>query len=259
LIQIARTWFGAATIIIGAYVAELLKPATDRPGRGSPAFSVSRIIVARDRNPATLFATGGAVSRQSDSDAGRVFIGYARVSTRGQDLDQQRAALGAAGCIRIFEEKASGAKRDRSDLARMLDHLRAGDVVTITRLDRLARSTGDLLNIAERIKNAGAGLRSLAEPLADTTTPAGRMVRTAFARIADFERSLIVERTSAGRIAAKARGVRFGPSPALSAAQIAHARQLIKEDKKPVAEVARLLGVHRATLYRALEKRSDGV
>ena len=103
------------------------------------------------------------MSRQPDSDAGRVFIGYARVSTRGQDLDQQRAALGGAGCVRIFEEKASGAKRDRPELARMLDHLRAGDVVTITRLDRLARSTGDLLAIAERIKEAGAGLRSLAE------------------------------------------------------------------------------------------------
>ena len=181
------------------------------------------------------------MNRQPDSDAGRVFIGYARVSTRGQDLEQQRAALGAAGCVRIFEEKASGAKRDRPELVRMLDHLRAGDVVTITRLDRLARSTGDLLAIAERIKEAGAGLRSLAEPWADTTTPAGRMVLTVFAGIADFERSLIVERTSAGRIAAKARGVKFGPSPALSAEQIAHARQLIDRENKPVAEVARLM------------------
>ena len=192
------------------------------------------------------------MSDQPDSDAGRVAIGYARVSTRGQNLDQQRAALGAAGCIRVFEEKASGAKRDRPELVRMLDHLRAGDVVTITRLDRLARSTADLLAIAERIKEAGAGLRSLAEPWADTTTPAGRMVLTFFAGVAEFERSLIHERTSAGRAAAKAKGVRFGRPPALSAEQIAHARQLISEDKKP-AEVARLLGVHRATLYRALE------
>lgn len=182
-----------------------------------------------------------------------MMIGYARVSTQGQDLDQQRAALGAAGCVRMFEEKASGAKRDRPELARMLDHLRAGDVVTIARLDRLARSTGDLLSIAERIKEAGAGLRSLAEPWADTTTPAGRMVLTFFAGVAEFERSLIHERTSAGRAAAKAKGVRFGRPPALSAEQIAHARQLISEDKKP-AEVARLLGVHRSTLYRAIER-----
>jgi len=137
----------------------------------------------------------------------------------------------------------------------MLDHLRAGDVVTVTHLDRLARSTRDLLEIAERIKAAGAGLRSLAEPWADTTTPAGRMVLTVFAGIADFERALIAERTSAGRIAAKARGVRFGPSPALSAEQIEHARRLI-ENGKPVAEIARLLGVHRATLYRAIDRNS---
>ena len=128
---------------------------------------------------------------QPDSGAGRVFIGYARVSTRGQNLDQQRAALSAAGCIRIFEEKASGTKSDRPELARLLDHLRHGDVVTITRLDRLARSTGDLLAISERIGAAGAGLRSLAEPWADTTTPAGRMILTVFAGIADFERSLM--------------------------------------------------------------------
>src|ERR1700692_4585129 len=97
---------------------------------------------------------------------------------------------------------------------------------------------------------AGAGLRSIAEPWADTTPPAGRMVLTVFAGIADFERSLIVERTSAGRIAAKARGVRFGPRPALGAEQIAHARQLIRQAGKTVAEAARLLGVHRSTLYR---------
>ncbi len=183
-------------------------------------------------------------------------IGYARVSTQGQDLVQQRVMLREAGCTRVFEEKVSGAKRGRPELGRLLDHLRAGDVVTVTRLDRLARSTRDLLEIAERIKEAGAGLRSLAEPWADTTTPAGRMVLTVFAGIADFERSLIVERTSAGRIAAKARGVRFGPRPSLSAEQIGHARQLIEGDGKPVAEVARLLGVHRATLYRALGTNS---
>lgn len=189
---------------------------------------------------------------QSDSGAGRVLIGYARVSTRGQNLDQQRATLGAAGCIRIFEEKASGTKSDRPELVRMLEHLRHGDVVTVTRLDRLARSTADLLAIAEKIGAAGAGLRSLAEPWADTTSPAGRMILTVFAGIADFERALIVERTNSGRIAAKARGVRFGPRPALSAEQIAHAQKLILQDGKTVAEVARLLDVHRATLYRAL-------
>ena len=187
------------------------------------------------------------------ADSGQL-IGYARVSTQGQDLAQQRAKLSDIGCQRIFEEKVSGAKRDRPELGRLLDHLRAGDVVTVTRLDRLARSTSDLLHIAERIKDTGAGLRSLAEPWADTTSPAGRMVLTIFAGIADFERSLIGERTSAGRVAALARGVRFGPRPALSAEQIVHARRLIEEEERPVSEAARILNVHRATLYRALAR-----
>ena len=183
-------------------------------------------------------------------------IGYARVSTQGQDLAQQRETLSAMGCQRIFEEKVSGAKRDRPELGRLLDHLRTGDVVTVTRLDRLARSTSDLLHIAEQINDSGAGLRSLAEPWADTTSPAGRMVLTIFAGIADFERSLIGERTSAGRAAALARGVRFGPRPALSAEQIVHARRLIEEEGRPVTEAARILNVHRATLYRALARPS---
>ena len=187
------------------------------------------------------------------TDSGQL-IGYARVSTQGQDLAQQRAKLSDIGCLRIFEEKVSGAKRDRPELGRLLDHLRAGDVVTVTRLDRLARSTSDLLHIAERIKDAGAGLRSLAEPWADTTSPAGRMVLTIFAGIADFERSLIGERTSAGRAAALARGVRFGPRPALSAEQIVHARRLIAEEGLSVSEASRILNVHRATLYRALAR-----
>ena len=187
------------------------------------------------------------------TDSGQL-IGYARVSTQGQDLAQQRAKLSDIGCLRIFEEKVSGAKRDRPELGRLLDHLRAGDVVTVTRLDRLARSTSDLLHIAERIKDSGAGLRSLAEPWADTTSPAGRMVLTIFAGIADFERSLIGERTSAGRAAALARGVRFGPRPVLSPEQIAHARRLIEEEGRSVSEASRILNVHRATLYRALAR-----
>jgi DNA invertase Pin-like site-specific DNA recombinase len=180
-------------------------------------------------------------------------IGYARVSTQGQDLTRQNEALIGAGCGRVFEEKVSGARRDRPELGRMLDHLRVGDVIVVTRLDRLARSTSDLLMITERIKEAGGGLRSLAEPWADTTSPAGKMILTVFAGIADFERSLILERTSAGRVAAKARGVRFGPPSALTSEQVDHARELINREGKPVTDVARLLGVHRATLYRALQ------
>ena len=178
-------------------------------------------------------------------------IGYARVSTDDQDLTSQRAELHAAGCTRIFAEKITGAHAKRPELARMLDHLRAGDVVTVTRLDRLARSTRDLLDIAEQLQAQGAGLRSLAEPWADTTTPAGRMVLTVFAGIAEFERSLIIDRTRNGREAAKARGVQFGRRPTLTPGQVEHARELLAAGRT-AAETAELLGVHRATLYRAL-------
>lgn len=188
-------------------------------------------------------------------------IGYARVSTDDQDLALQRAALQAAGCRRIYAEKISGARRDCPQLHRLLDQIREDDVVTVTRLDRLARSTRDLLEIAEQLKQAGAGLRLLAEPWADTTSAAGRMVLTVFAGIAEFERALIAERTSSGRTAAKARGVRFGRPTKLTADQIAVARHLTG-DGRSVREVARILKVHPSTLYRAfnleLEARALG-
>lgn len=185
-----------------------------------------------------------------------MLIGYARVSTDDQHLELQRAALQGAGCQRLYAEKDSGAKRDRLELARLLDQLREGDVVVVYRLDRLARSTRDLLEIAERLQEKGAGLRSLGEPWADTTSPAGRMILTVFAGIAEFERALIHQRTGSGRAAAKARGVRFGRPPKLSADQMALARRLIEEGKS-VAEVAKVFGIHRATLYRALEPATD--
>jgi len=150
-----------------------------------------------------------------------MLIGYARVSTDDQDLRLQRAALKEAGCKRTLEEKISGAKRDRPELVKMIEQLRDDDTVVVTRLDRLARSTRDLLDIAEKLKEAGAGLRSLAEPWADTTSHAGRMVLTVFAGIPEFERELIHHRTSSGRVAAKARGVRFGRPPKLTPDQIA--------------------------------------
>ena len=161
------------------------------------------------------------------------------------------APRSAAGCTRIYEEKISGANRNRPELARLLDHLRGGDVVVVYRLDRLARSTRDLLDIAELIKEAEAGLRSLSEPWADTTSPAGRMVLTIFAGIAEFERALIHQRTGSGRAAARARGVRFGRPPKLTAEQVVVARRLIDEGTA-VRETARILNVHAATLYRAL-------
>lgn len=187
-----------------------------------------------------------------------MLLGYARVSTDDQNLDLQRTALAAAGCARVYEEKLSGASRNRPELTRLLDHLRRGDVVVVYRLDRLARSTRDLLDIAELIKEAEAGLRSLGEPWADTTSPAGRMVLTVFAGIAEFERALLHQRTGAGRTAARARGVRFGRPPKLTAEQVMLARRLIDEGAA-VRAAARILKVHAATLYRALGAAPDGI
>jgi DNA invertase Pin-like site-specific DNA recombinase len=180
-----------------------------------------------------------------------MLLGYARVSTEDQYLALQRAALTRAGCQRLYEEKRSGAKRARPELERMLDHLRAGDVVVVSRLDRLARSTRNLLDIADRLRESDAGLRSLQEPWADTTSPAGRMVLTVFAGIAEFERALIHDRTHSGRLAAQARGVRFGRPAKLSNDQVALAQRLISEGQT-VREVAKMLKVHRSTLYRAM-------
>src|SRR3954464_2434366 len=132
-------------------------------------------------------------------------LGYGRVSREGQDLAQQRAALRAAGCDRLFEEKASGGQWDRPELHRLLDHLRPGDVVVVWKLDRLSRSLKDLLHIMERIAGADAGFRSLTENI-DTTTPAGRMMMQMVGAFAEFERAMIRERTSAGIAAARAEG-----------------------------------------------------
>lgn len=178
-------------------------------------------------------------------------FGYARVSTEGQELENQMAALQQAGCVRLFCEKLSGALRQRPELARMLEQLRESDIVTVTKLDRLARSTRDLLEIADAINDAGAGLRSLSEPWADTTSPAGTMILTVFAGIAEFERKLILERTQAGRAVALQRGVRFGRPVKLSAEQLLLAKRLLSEGQ-PARMVARTLGVHVATLYRRI-------
>jgi DNA invertase Pin-like site-specific DNA recombinase len=180
-----------------------------------------------------------------------MLLGYARVNTDEQNLALQRAALKEAGCRRIFEEKVSGATRDRPQLTRLLDHIREQDVLVVARLDRLARSTRDLLEIAELLRDAGAGLRSLGEPWADTTSAAGRMVLTVFAGMAEFERALIHQRISSGRDAAMKRGVRFGRPVKLTAEQISLGQRLIDEGRS-TRDVAKMFKVHAATFYRAL-------
>ena len=180
---------------------------------------------------------------------------YARVSTAGQDLAIQRDRLYEAAREKLFEEKTSGARKKRPQLERLLTELRADDVVVVTRLDRPARSTSELLRIAETTEEKNAELQSIAEPWADTTTPAGRMVLTVFAGIAEFERSLIATRTEEGRRAAQARGVPFGRPPKLRPDQRTLARHLIEEGKS-VSAVARTFHVHVATIYRCLHDKA---
>jgi DNA invertase Pin-like site-specific DNA recombinase len=148
-----------------------------------------------------------------------MIIGYGRVSTDGQTLDAQREALTAAGAGRVFAEKISGARSDRAQLAKAVASLEAGDVLLVTRLDRLARSTRDLLNILAQIADKEAGFKSLADNWADTTTPHGRLMLTVLGGLAEFERELIRARTSEGRKRAIARGVRFGRKPKLTSHQ----------------------------------------
>jgi DNA invertase Pin-like site-specific DNA recombinase len=136
--------------------------------------------------------------------------GYARVSTRDQDLALQLNELTAAGCAKVFKEKASGARSDRPELAKVIGRLEPGDVLVVTRLDRLARSTRDLLNVLDELAKRGAGFRSLKDSWADTTTPHGKLMVTVLGGLAEFERELIRARTGEGRKRAKESGVRFG-------------------------------------------------
>src|SRR6266403_4977115 len=146
-------------------------------------------------------------------------IGYARVSTQDQHLTGQLEALAAAGANPIFREKISGARADRPQLAKLMASLQPGDIVTVTKLDRLGRSTRELLELIDRISKAGAAFRSLGDPLWDTSNAQGRLLSTLLAAIAEFERELIRERTGEGRTRAMANGVRFGRKPKLSAHQ----------------------------------------
>jgi DNA invertase Pin-like site-specific DNA recombinase len=175
--------------------------------------------------------------------------GYARVSTNGQDLRSQEAELLAAGCAQVFREKASGAKTDRAELSKVIRKLEPGDVLVVTRLDRLARSTRDLLNIVAAIAEREAGFRSLRDAWADTTTPHGRLMLTVLAGLAEFERELIRARTGEGRSRAKGRGVRFGRPTALTPHQRQEAIQRLAQGEAQ-AELARSYGVSQATISR---------
>jgi DNA invertase Pin-like site-specific DNA recombinase len=145
-----------------------------------------------------------------------MIIGHARVSTDGQTLDAQQSALTAAGATQVYAEKISGVVTDRKALGKALAALGPGDVLLVTRLDRIARSTRDLLNALHMVSKAGAGFRSLADSWCDTPSPTGKLLITILGGLAEYERSLILARTAEGRIRAKAKGVRFGRKPTLT-------------------------------------------
>ena len=181
-------------------------------------------------------------------------IGYARVSTTGQNLDGQTDLLTRAGCERIYSEKISGVKKERPQLDRMMDSLRSGDTVIITELTRLGRSVKELLSIIEKIHEAGASIKSLRETWLDTTTPQGNLLFTIFAGLSQFERDLIRQRTKSGLEAARARG-RKGGRPKVSSGKVETALKMYDSKLHTIEEITVATGISRATLYRAIEER----
>jgi DNA invertase Pin-like site-specific DNA recombinase len=180
-------------------------------------------------------------------------IGYARVSTDDQDTAAQVAALRAAGCERIYREKASGGRWDRPQLHQLLDQLRKSDVLVVWKLDRLSRSLRDVLTVMERLAEAKSGFRSLTEAI-DTTTPAGRMMMQMVGAFAEFERAMLKERTKAGLDAARRDGRIGGRRPKLSPQQQAEIRKMISKGRYTAADAARLFKVHPATVSRLLAR-----
>jgi len=191
-----------------------------------------------------------------DPIGGGARVGYARVSTRDQNLARQVRALSEAKCIKVFEEKLSGKNAERPQLGNCLDYLRAGDTLVVLELSRLGRSLQDLISLVGGLRRCGIGFTSLHENL-DTTTPGGRLVFHVFAALAEFIRELIVEGTREGLDAARASGVRLGRPPAMTPEQVRHARDLLTHPDNTISSIARLLGVSRSTIYKYVPDLAD--
>jgi DNA invertase Pin-like site-specific DNA recombinase len=176
-------------------------------------------------------------------------LGYARVSSDDQNLGLQRDALNNAGCERIYEEKESGGKTDRPELSRLMEVLRSGDTLVVWRLDRLGRSLKHLIETVEQLEAMGVGFQSVTEAI-DTTTSGGKLVFRIFAALAEFERTLIRERTRAGLKSARSRGRQGGRPKVLSAEEQRMAQALRDAPSQNVAEICQSLGITRATFYR---------
>lgn len=179
-----------------------------------------------------------------------MLYGYARVSTNGQSLDAQLAALKAAGCVKVFAEKQSGVKTDRKELAKALAKLQAGDTLIVTKIDRLARSTLDLLNTIKAITTKGAGFKSLGDAVIDTTTAHGELMLGILAVLAQFERRLIIDRTSEGRAIAKANGVKFGRPGKLDIHQRTEALRRLATGAETLSDIGRSYRVSHTTIAR---------
>jgi len=180
-----------------------------------------------------------------------MLVGYARVSTQDQKPELQLDALKAAGCEKVFVEKASGAQRERPELKAALEYMRDGDTLVVWKLDRLARSMKQLIETVEGLEEVGVGFRSLTEAI-DTTTAGGKLVFHVFGALAEFERSIIRERTRAGLDAARARGRKGGRPPKLKEDDLRAARAMLADGEITVEAVAKRLDVSPATLYRHL-------
>ena len=178
-----------------------------------------------------------------------MLIGYARVSTKDQSLDRQIDSLKDAGVERIYEEKITGTKKDRPVLDRLTDQLRAGDIVIVSSLTRLSRSTKDLFDIVETINSKGANIKSLKDTWLDTTTAQGKLMFTLMAGISQFERDLISERTKEGLASARARG-RVGGRPSKNKDDVELALKMYNSRNCSISEITRATGISKTTLYR---------
>jgi DNA invertase Pin-like site-specific DNA recombinase len=185
-----------------------------------------------------------------------MIFGYARVSTQEQNLDRQIDSLKMSGAEEIIQEKITGTKADRPELNRLLDKLRNGDVILVSDLTRLSRSTKDLFNLVEQIEKKGSNIKSLKESWLDTTTPQGKLMFTFMAGISQFERDLISQRTKEGLAAARARGRKGGRKPKLDDNKKKAIYELYQQKKTTVKNLCAMFNISKPTLYKVIEEIS---
>jgi len=207
-----------------------------------------------DKRKKASLATAAAESPKTSPGTG-MLVGYARVSTQDQNLELQLDALNSAGCEKVYQDKASGAKTDRPGLDDLLAFIRDGDTLVVWRLDRLGRTLRHLIETVADLEERGIGFRSLQESI-DTTTSSGKLIFHVFSALAEFERTLIRERTQAGLTAARARGRKGGRPRKLDSAQVKLLYQLYDERERTVREICRLLKISKPTLYDYLDRRA---